>query len=142
MMYERLIDQFLFLVLAVGWSLAFYLAKRALGSIDKKLDASFLRIDRTGKEMEKKLEKRDARFEKELRSLSAITSDELKVLNRKVEEKSRHDGEAVNRWLEGLASVYSKIYVSRQEFGAFTANINHKIDSIYQSINREGIKKK
>lgn len=141
-MYERLIDQLLILILTVGWSLAFYLAKRALGSIDKKLDASFLRIDRTGEEMKKRLEKREAKFEKELSSLSSVTSDELKALNRKVDEKSRHDVDEVNRRLEGLASVYSKIYVSRQEFGAFTANINYKIDSIYQSINREGIKTK
>jgi hypothetical protein len=141
-MYERLIDQVLILILTIGWSLAFYLAKRTIDSIDKKLDASFLRIDRAGEDMKKMLEKRDTRFEKEITGLRVSTSDELKALSRKMEEKSRHDVEEVDRRLEGLASVYSKIYVSRQEFGAFTANINHKIDSIYQSINREGIKTK
>jgi len=141
-MNERLIDQLLILILAIGWSLAFYLAKRALSSIDKKLDASFLRIDRASEEVQRKFEKREARFEKALSGLSASTSDELKSLNRKVDEKSKDDFEEVNRRLEGLASVYSKIYVSRQEFGAFTANINYKIDSIYQSISREGIKTK
>lgn len=43
----------------------------------------------------------------------------------------------LSRTMERRGRACRKLFVSRQEFGAFTATINHKIDSIYEIVNKK-----
>ena len=103
-MSEENFGRLVILLVGIAWSVIFYLGKRTLAAIDKKIAASFERIDRA--------------------------HSSLKESMRHGEKRIRHNNKAMQ-----------KIFLTRQEFGAYTANINHKIESIYETVNRTGAEK-
>ena len=103
-MSEENFGRLVVLLVGIAWSVIFYLGKRTLGAIDKKIDASFERIDHAQRS--------------------------LKESMRRGEKRGRHNYKAMQ-----------KLFLTRQEFGAYTANINHKIESIYETVNKTGAEK-
>lgn len=64
----------------------------------------------------------------------------LASIDRKLEENRGQNDSLhvkVGRALAARGGVCQRQYVSRQEFGAFTATINHKIDSIYEFLKKD-----
>lgn len=100
-MSEENFGRLVVLLIGIAWSVVFYLGKRTLTAIDKKIEASFERIDRA--------------------------HSSLKESMRRGEKRMRHSGKAMQ-----------KLFLTRQEFGAYIANINHKINSIYKTVNKTG----
>ena len=142
MISEKLAAQLIVLGLSVLWSLLFYMGKRLFASMDKKMDASFSRMDEIGRELKEQFEKSDIRLEKDFERLELGTESQVKGLAEKMETQSKAQRSDIKKRLESATRAYSRLFVSRQEFGAFTANINHKIDSIYETLSREGINSK
>ncbi len=66
------------------------------------------------------------------RTLNSIES-KIDASFKKIEGVNR----LLNRSMERRRRICRKAFISRQEFGAFTANINHKIDSIYEIVNKK-----
>ena len=99
-MSEENFGRLVILLIGIAWSVIFYLGKRTLTAIDKKIETSFQRIDRA--------------------------HSSLKETMQRGERRMRHNSKAMQ-----------KLFLTRQEFGAYTANINHKIESIYETVNKE-----
>lgn len=66
------------------------------------------------------------------RTLNSIES-KIDASFKKIDNTNR----LLNRTMERRGRICRKVFVSRQEFGAFTATINHKIDSIYEIVNKK-----
>jgi len=139
-MDKNLFMQFLILIISIGWSLLLFLGKRTLRSMDKKMEASFERIDKTGKDLQKVIAKRDAIRGREMRTFSLRAKRDLQMLQKKFEIQSDKEKDEMEKRIEQLSRAYTQTFISRQEFGAFTANMGHKIDSIYERLTIEGIK--
>ncbi|GMT42515.1 MAG: hypothetical protein IEMM0002_0926 [bacterium] len=112
------------LILGIAWSVIFYLGKRTLNSIEAKIDENFQRIDDTNRLLNKMMERREKRIRSELASWTAKFAKQFRLLK-------ADSGISIS----AQKRVCQRLFVSRQEFGAFTANINHKIDSIYEIVN-------
>ncbi len=93
------------------WTVIFWFVKRTLDAIEKKLE--------------------------ENRKQSESAARQLERLGRELE--ARHGGLQADllRTLAARRAACQRHYVSRQEFGAFTATINHKIDCIYELLKTE-----
>ncbi len=103
-MNKYIFAQLLIFALGVGWSVIFFLGKYTLRTIHKKMDTGFDRINAIHEALKDSAQKRDRRIVRAIKSLSVSLS------------RQNHS--------------CRKAFVTRQEFGAFAANINHKIDSI------------
>ncbi len=71
---------------------------------------------------------------------SLVTAGTLAAIDRKLEENRGQSDSLyakVGRALAARRDGCQRQYVSRQEFGAFTATINHKIDSIYEFLKKD-----
>lgn len=66
------------------------------------------------------------------RTLSSIES-KIDASFKKIDSTNR----LLSRAMERRGRACRKLFVSRQEFGAFTATMNHKIDSIYEIVNKK-----
>lgn len=137
-MIDRFTGQLLIFVLSVGWSLILYFGQRIFRTMDRKLDASFERIEKTNHDFRKMVEKHESKMERAVKTLAGKVGRHLRRLHAKIESQGQlHQNE-----FERQNKAYNRLFVTRQEFGAFTAAINHKIDSIYELLSKEGIKTK
>ncbi len=137
---EKVIAQFVVFVLGVGWSVIFFLAKRTLHSIDGKMESGFSRMDKTGSDLKRMVKRNEAEMKIALRSIVTGIEGQIKALDKKIEDQNRFNKNEIKNHLRAQKTAYANLFVTRQEFGAFTATINHKIDSIYQALNNGGTK--
>ena len=122
-MVEEFAVRLIVLLLGVAWSVIFYLGKRTLSVMDKKMDANFERIDRSQRALRSSLE----RGEKRMRF-------EAKIWQKNSAKQFRAMKTLTDRTLSENNKRLQKMFVTRQEFGSLIANINHKIDSIYETL--------
>lgn len=104
-----MVGKLLLFILGVGWTAIFYLGKRTLASIDKKIDGNIAAIERS-----------------------------QQVLRSAIKKQNRLNATKSEKRIAEREKACRRFFVSRQEFGAFTATINHKIDSIYEILKKEG----
>jgi len=118
-MSDRFIEQFLILAGGIGWSLLFFLGKKMLNSIEEKIETSL----------------------KEIASAQESIRDMPRNYEIKIEKSAKIISKSLAKRIDKQCDTCNRMFVTRQEFGAFTATINHKIDSIYQLLKRKGIQK-
>ena len=139
-MFESLLAQLLGLFISIGWSLLLFLGKRTLTAMDRKMDANFEELQAKVKELQKQIAHKDARRGREIRNLSIRARREFIKVIRNIKSQSDMNMGEMEKRIEKLSRSHAQSFASRQEFGAFAANINHKIDSIYERLTMEGIK--
>ncbi len=123
-MVEEFTVRLIVLLLGIAWSAIFYLGKRTLSSMDKKIDANFERIDRSQRALRSSLERGEKRTRFEARGWQKNSAKQFRQMKT-----------FTDRTLSENNKTLQKMFVTRQEFGSFIANINHKIDSIYETLN-------
>jgi len=112
------------LLLGVAWSVIFYLGKRTLGAMDKKMDANFERIEETYRGLRSSLARGEKRMRYESRTWQKNSARQFGRMKT-----------ATDATIADNNKTLQKMFVTRQEFGSLIANINHKIDSIYETLN-------
>ncbi len=124
--------QLLVFVLGAGWTVVFYLLKRTLASIDKKIDESLQRSEQNGKELHAALASKEERLNRNMRILATAGAKQMQRLRGDMDRRNSALKDGVREAMAVRRKACGVAYVSRQEFGAFTAEMNHKIDSIYE----------
>ena len=122
-MVEEFAVRMTVLLLGTAWSIIFYFGKRTLDAMDKKMDANFERIEQRQSVLRSSLERSEKRRRYEMRMWQKNTEKRFRLM--KID---------ADRTLSENNKTLQKIFVTRQEFGAFISNINHKIDSIYETL--------
>ena len=122
-MVEEFAVRMTVLLLGTAWSIIFYFGKRTLDAMDKKMDANFERIEQRQSVLRSSLERSEKRRRYEMR-----------MWQKNAEKRFRLMKIDADRTLSENNKTLQKIFVTRQEFGAFISNINHKIDSIYETL--------
>jgi len=125
-MVEEFAVRLIVLLLGIAWSVIFYLGKRTLFAMDKKMDANFERSDRSQRALRSSL----VRGENLIRH-------EAKVWQKNAAKQFSRMKAVTDRNIAANNKTLQKIFVTRQEFGSLVANINHKIDSIYETLSDE-----
>ncbi|MFQ5432930.1 MAG: hypothetical protein ACE5EN_10540 [Nitrospinota bacterium] len=113
-------------LLGIAWSVVFYFGKRTLSAMDKKMDASFERIEQTNRALRSSLERGEKRLRREAR-----------VWQKNAAKQFSRMKTVTGRTISDNNKTLHKMFVTRQEFGSLIANINHKIDSIYETLSDE-----
>jgi methyl-accepting chemotaxis protein len=125
-MIEEFAVRFIVLLLGIAWSVIFYFGRRTLSAMDKKIDANFERMDNAYRSLNSSLERSDKRMRHEGRLWRKSMAKQLRMMKA-----------VTDRTIAGNNKTLQKLFVTRQEFGAYIANINHKIDSIYETVKPE-----
>ena len=118
-MNEETAGKLVLMIIGIAWSVIFYFAKRTLKGIDEKMERNMALLNTDYRELRRSMERRERLIARNLRAHYAR-------LSKKAEKTVSSNNRSLHR-----------LFVSRQEFGAFVANMNHKIDSIYESIKTE-----
>jgi len=113
-------------LLGIAWSVIFYLGTRTLSAMEKKMDANFERIEQTNRALRSSLERGEKRMRHEARAWQKNTAKQFSRMKAVTDRNIAANNKALQ-----------KMFVTRQEFGSLVANINHKIDSIYETLNNE-----
>ena len=129
--------QLLVFALGTGWTVIFYLLKRTLRSIDRKIDESLHRTEQNGKELRDALTGKEEKLNRSIRLLATASARQMRGVRAELDRRNSLLRDGVAAAMNSRHRVCRDAYVSRQEFGAFTATINHKIDSIYEILKQE-----
>jgi len=142
----------LLLVIGVAWSALLALARRALTGLERKIDDNARKVAELQGKVATMIGDTRYRIERNFRDLVEESRRELKELDERLGRAvhtARADTEKLRaEQLDRLAALSSRMTrrldearlraVSQQEFRLFTANLNHKVESIYRMILDKG----
>lgn len=132
-----LASQVLVAALGAGWTVIFYFVKRTLRSIDTRLEENSRSAEVLAGNLKAAAEGRDERLRGALGRLARAASRNFALLKNDIARNGEALRKEAARAVSAQCGDCRKQYVTRQEFGAFTANMNHKIDSIYEFLKQE-----
>jgi len=135
---ERFTGQLIILGLGIGWSIVFYLGKRTLTVIDRKMEENLAKVEKTAAGTANLVRGQRAEINTALKTLAVSMARQVRSLDKKIISRE----EAQKKRMEKQGRACAGLYLTRQEFGAFTASINHKIDSIYEYLHQMNRDKK
>jgi len=125
---HRFTGQLIIFGLGIGWSIVFYLGKRTLTIIDRKMEENLKKVEKTSSGIAELVGRQRAEINAALKNLTASMARQVRALDKKITRQE----EAQKKGMEKQCETCAGLYLTRQEFGAFTASTNHKIDSIYE----------
>jgi len=135
---DRFTGQLIILGLGIGWSIVFYLGKRTLTVIDRKMEENLEKVEKAAAGIADLVRKQRAEISATLKNLAGSMAKQVRELDKKIDRRE----EAQKKRMEKQSRTCAGLYLTRQEFGAFTASINHKIDSIYEYLHQMSRDKK
>ena len=129
---DRFTGQLIILGLGIGWSIVFYLGKRTLTVIDRKMEENLAKVEKTAAGTANLVRGQRAEINTAIKTLAGSMARQVRSLDKKIVRRE----EAQKQRMEKQGRTCAGLYLTRQEFGAFTASINHKIDSIYEYLHQ------
>ncbi len=135
---DRFTGQLIIFGLGIGWSVVFYLGKRTITVIDRKMDENLKQVEKTSSGIAELVRRQRAEINTALKNLAVSMARQVRALDKKITRQA----EAQKKGMEKQSETCASLYLTRQEFGAFTASINHKIDSIYEYLHQMSRDKK
>lgn len=136
-MNNLLAAQILVAALGAGWTVILFFLKRTLRGIDARLEANARAAEELARGLRSSAALRDERVARALRGLAAASGRNYSLLKAEMERGGASLRKETERAVAAQCGECGGRYVSRREFGAFTANMNHKIDSMYEILKQE-----
>ncbi len=136
-MNATLETQLLVFAVGAGWTVIFYFLKRTLASIDRKLEENRQQAISAADQLRQWDAARAEKINRQIRAMAVSATRQLGLIRHGLEKQAGQRHAEMERAQTARCGGCQRQYVSRQEFGAFTATINHKIDSIYEFLKKD-----
>jgi hypothetical protein len=127
-------SQLLVVLTGLAWSGLLALAKRAVSGLEKKIDANAEKVTRLQAQTANLIGDTKYRIERNFHDLVEESRLDIRALSDRLGKVTS------DRRLERKLTAITKETVSQQEFRLFIANLNAKVESIYEMMIKNGAK--